>query len=422
MTLTLTLEVARNLGVAALAGLAVGIEREWSGHASGPAARFAGARTFFLLGLLGGVAGWLTTGGLPALAALLLAGGIALTVAAYAMAARRSLADIEGTTEVAALVVLALGSVAGLGFPLLTSSAVAVMVLALVEKSRIQQLVHRIGEREMAAALQFAVLALVVLPLLPEGPYGPFDSIRPRALWIVVLLFSGLSFAGYLARRAAGPARGYAVTGLLGGVVSSTAVTLGFARHSRSEPALSSALALGVVAASTVVFPRVLLVGAVLNPAFAWASVRYLLPALLVGGAAVAITLIRRPSHPPDHPAELRSPLGLWSAIKMALGFQVVLLFVPFVEKLWGTPGVLTSAAIFGMTDMDALTFSMARLAASPASLPLAAQALVVGALANTLFKLGVALVIGSASFRRQAGAGLAAVAAACGLGLWIAG
>lgn len=122
--------MARNLGVSALAGLAVGIEREWSGHASGPAARFAGARTFFLLGLLGGVAGWLTTGGLLALAALLLAGSVALTVAAYVMAARRSPADIEGTTEVAALVVLALGAVAGLGFPLLTSAALAVGALA----------------------------------------------------------------------------------------------------------------------------------------------------------------------------------------------------------------------------------------------------------------------------------------------------
>ncbi len=422
MTLTLSLEVARNLSVAALAGLAVGIEREWSGHASGPAARFAGARTFFLIGLLGGLAGWLTTGGLAALAALLLAGGIALTVAAYAMAARRSPADIEGTTEVAALVVLALGAVAGLGFPLLTSAAVAVIVLALVEKSRIQQLVRRIGEREMTAALQFAVLALVILPLLPEGPYGPFDSIRPRALWAVVLLFSGLSFAGYLARRAVGATRGYAVTGLLGGIVSSTAVTLTFARHSRAEPALSPALALGVVGASTVVLPRVLLVGAMLNPAFAVASLAYLLPALLVGAAVVAITVLRRPSHPPDHPTDLRSPLGLWSAIKMAVAFQAVLLLVPFAQQLWGTPGVLTSAVIVGITDMDALTLSMARLASSPTSLPIAAQALAVGALASALFKLSLALALGAAPFRRRAASGIAAVAAACALGLWLAG
>jgi uncharacterized membrane protein (DUF4010 family) len=421
MTLALSLEVTRNLGVAALAGLAVGIEREWSGHASGPAARFAGARTFFLLGLLGGVAGWLATGGLGALAVLLMAGGIALTVVAYAMAARRSPADIEGTTEVAALAVLALAAVAGLGFPLLTGAAVSVIVLVLVEKSRIQQLVRRIGEREMGAALQFAVLALVILPLLPEGPYGPFDSIRPRALWAVVLLFSGLSFAGYLARHAVGATRGYAVTGLLGGVVSSTAVTLDFARHSRSEPVLSSAFALGVIGASTMLLPRVLLLGAVLSPAFAWASLGYLLPALLVGGTIVAITLLRAPRHPENHPAEMRSPLGLGSAVKMAVGFQVVLLLVPLVQKVWGAPGVLGSAVLLGISDMDALTLSMAKLADSPASVALAAQALGIGALASTLFKLGLVLALGSGPFRRRAAAGLAGLAVACSLGLWLA-
>lgn len=421
MTLALGLDLARNLGVAALAGLAVGIEREWSGHATGPAARFAGARTFLLLGLLGGLAGWLATGGLLTLAALLLAGGIALTVAAYIMAARRTPADIDGTTEAAALAVLALGAVAGLGFPLLTSAAVSVILLVLVEKSRIQHLVGRIGEREMGAALQFAVLALVILPLLPVGPYGPFDSIRPRALWAVVLLFSGLSFAGYLARRAVGATRGYAVTGLLGGVVSSTAVTLGFARHSRSEPALSSGLALGVMGASTMVLPRVLLLGAVLNPAVAWASLGYLGPALLVGGTIVALTLLRAPRQPENHPAEVRSPLGLWSAIKMAVGFQIVLLLVPLAQKMWGTPGVMGSAVIVGISDMDALTLSMTRLADSPASVALAARALGVGALASTLFKLGLALALGSGPFRRRVAVGLAALGTACALGLWLA-
>src|SRR5512137_3220674 len=132
LALTLDLETAGHLGVAALAGLAVGIEREWSGHATGPAARFAGARTFFLLGILGGLSGWLTAGGLALLGALILGGAIALTVAAYVAAARRGdAAAVEGTTEVAALAVLALGAVAGLGFPLLTSGAVAIMVLAL---------------------------------------------------------------------------------------------------------------------------------------------------------------------------------------------------------------------------------------------------------------------------------------------------
>ena len=131
--------VASGLAVAGLAGLAVGVEREWSGHTTGPAARFAGVRTFLLLGLLGGLAGWLIGEGLKELGVLLLAGGSALTVAAYVMAARRGGDTVEGTTEVAGLVVLALGAVSGLGFPLVTSAVASVMVLALIEKTRIHR-------------------------------------------------------------------------------------------------------------------------------------------------------------------------------------------------------------------------------------------------------------------------------------------
>ena len=160
------LDIASRLAVAALVGLAIGMEREWSGHASGPQARFAGARTFLLLGLLGGLAGWLASRGFVAGAALLLAGGAALAVAAYVIGVQRT-QDVDGTTETAALVVLALGTVAGLG----------------------------------QLAIAGGAGALVVLPALPAGPYGPLGGIRPRALWTVVLLFCALNFAGYLARR-----------------------------------------------------------------------------------------------------------------------------------------------------------------------------------------------------------------------------
>src|SRR5512134_2614078 len=183
------------LALAGLAGLAVGIEREWSGHASGPGARFAGVRTFLLLGLLGGVAGWLTTEGLIAVAGVLLAGGAALTIVAYFTASRAS-GDPDGTTEAAALLVLGVGALCGMGHGRLGSGIAAVAVVALAEKSRIQGLVRRIGEVELRAALQFAVLALVVLPLLPTGPYGPLGGVRPQALWILVLVFSGLNFLG----------------------------------------------------------------------------------------------------------------------------------------------------------------------------------------------------------------------------------
>lgn len=419
LELALDLETAGHLGVAALAGLAVGIEREWSGHATGPAARFAGARTFLLLGMLGGLAGWLTAAGLDLLGGLILAGAIALTVAAYVAAARHGDAAVEGTTEVAALTVLALGAVAGLGYPLLTSGAVAIMVLALVEKTRIQQTIHRIGQREITAALQFAVLALVILPLLPEGPYGPFDSIRPRTLWTVVLLFSGINFAGYIARRAVGESRGFPVTGMLGGIISSTAVTLAFSRTSRREPALALPLATGVLAACTVLLLRVALVTTLLNPPVTVALAVYLLPPLVVGAVVVAIALLR-PKADHTEAGRAESPLGLWSSLRMAVAFQVVLTFIPLVQQTWGVTGVLASAALLGATDLDALTFSMCRLAAGGDGVALAAEGIAIGILVNTVVKLGITLGLGSSPFRRWASTGLGALGAASALGLWL--
>ena len=408
MTIQLDSAAAGALAVAGLAGLAVGIEREWSGHATGPAARFAGARTFLLIGLLGGIAGWLIGGGLMIAGGLLIAGESALTVAAYVMAARRGGDSTEGTTEVAALLVLALGVVSGLGFPLLTSAVASVMVLALVEKTRIHAAISKVGERELAAALQFAVLALVILPLLPEGPYGPFDSIRPRALWAAVLLLSGLNFAGYLARRAIGVTRGYGLTGLLGGMVSSTIVTLQFARRSRGEPTAGRALAVGVLGACTALVPRIAIVSTAFNPALGVRLAPYLVPILALGAASVAFAFnrARREASAESLPDE-HSPLGLWSALRMAVGFQIVLFIIPYAERWWGAAGVRVSAIALGLTDMDALTYSMAKFGTSADTVWLAAQAIVIGLLSNTVFKLALALALGSGTFRRVAGLGL---------------
>lgn len=418
------LTVAARLGVAALAGLAVGIEREWSGHATGPNARFAGVRTFFLLGVLGGLAGWLTDGGLVPIAAILLASGVLLTLAAYIMAARQGGAAIDGTTEAAALVVLALGTAAGLGFLLVASAIASIMVLALAEKTRIQEAIERLGAPEFAAALQFAVLALVVLPLLPEGPFGPYDSIRPRALWTVVLLFSALNFAGYLATRAIGASRGYSITGLLGGLVSSTAVTLQSSQHSRDAgEKVGRALGAGVIGACTVLLLRVTAITVVLKPELGLALAPYLAPVLGVGIVAF-VAAYRSHGHEGKTAVaeDTRSPLGLWAAIKMALAFQVVLLAVPFVQQWLGPRGVLASAAVLGFTDVDALTYSMTRLADGADAIALGARGVAIGVLSNTALKLLIALIVGRGEFRRVAGPGLVALGIASGLGLWIGG
>jgi len=400
----------------------VGIEREWSGHASGPGARFAGARTFLLLGILGGVAGLLLSEGVVAAAAVLLAGAGALTVTAYAMAARREGEEpVDGTTEAAALVVLALAVLAGLDHLRLAAAVGAVLVLALREKSAIQGFVRRIGEVELRAALQFAVLALVLLPILPAGPYGPLGGIRPRDLWMVVLLVSGLNFAGYLARRAVGETRGTAVAGLLGGLVSSTAVALTFARQSRDDAGTGRPLALGVVGACTVLLPRVTLLTLALEPGLTPHLLPYFVPPLAVGVLALMLGSRQPPmggSAPPS--SEQRSPLRLGSAILLALGFQAVLMLMALVRDRFGQSGVLASAALLGLTDMDALTFSMSRLAGTADLASLAALAIAVGVLANTILKLGVVLVVGHGEFRRRAGLWLVGLALASVAGVWL--
>lgn len=415
--------IAIRLGIAGLVGLAVGVEREWSGHASGPAGRFAGVRTFLLLGATGGIAGWLSdSGAMPVAVALVLMAGLVI-VAAYLAATRRTPDDLDGTTEVAALAVVAVGILAGRGLLALAGGAVAVMLLFLSEKATIRRLLTTIEDEEIRAAFQFAVLALVVLPALPEGPYGPFDVIRPRLIWGVVLIFSGLNFIGYLVRRVVGDARGFLITGLLGGLVSSTAVTLAYARRSRSEPHHATALAAGTVGACTVLLVRILAVTLALNPAFAGRAATWL-GAMLAAAVVLTLFAATRPQESgPDQPVESGNPLQLGVAIQMAVAFQLVLLGIEFARARFGEPGVFLGAGLAGLADMDALTLSMSRLARQATMLETAAAALVVGVVSNTLLKTGLAVLLGAPEYRRKVTPALLLMAAvAVASWIWLRG
>ena len=331
---------------------------------------------------------------------------------AYIAASRQ---DVDGTTEVAALVVLAAGVMAGTGAVRLASGVIALVTLLLVEKSRLHSLVQRIDDVGLRSGVRFAVMALVVLPLLPQGPYGPLGGIRPRELWALVLFFSGLSFAGYVARRVVGPGQGYFVTGLLGGLVSSTNVTFTFARTSRTDPVMDRALAFGAVAANATLYPRVIVATAILNAAVMTPLVLYLAAPAVVA-ALVAAAGARRSTAVEGAPdVSLENPLQLAGALQMAVLFQAVLVAVHLARNWWGASGVLTSAAVLGLTDVDALTVSMARGAAQTVSPEVAATAIAIGVLANTGMKLGLALFFGSRRFRMIAGSALALMLLALG-------
>jgi len=405
------------LVIATLGGAMVGLERQWSGHADGPAARFAGIRTFTMLGAIAGLSGWLWNAGVTTPAAILFAGAVIIVAAAYIAGSRH---DIDGTTEVAAIVVLAAGVVAGLGWIRLASGIVALTTLILVEKSRLHSLVRRIDDVGLRSGVRFAVMALVILPLLPEGPYGPLGGIRPRQLWALVLFFSGLSFAGYVARRIVGPGHGYLATGLLGGMISSTNVTFTFARTSRTDDALARPLAFGAVAANAMLYPRVLIATAILNVAVLPWLYPYLIAPAVVAALIAALGAWRAPRDgAPELP--LQNPLQLAGALQMAALFQIVLMVVHVARQWWGASGVLTSAAVLGLTDVDALTVSMTRDVAYSVSPAVAATAIAAGVFSNTAMKLGLAVVLGSARFRMIAGGALVLMLAALGTAIALA-
>jgi uncharacterized membrane protein (DUF4010 family) len=338
---------------------------------------------------------------------VLAAGATALVVAGYTAASRT---DIDATTEASALVVVAAGVLAGLGQLMLASASIAATSFFLLEKSRLHALAARIDDEALRAAVRFAVMAVVVLPLLPAGPFGPWDTVRPRELWLIVLFCSGLSFAAFLARRAVGDRHGYPLAGLLGGLISSTNVTFTFAQASRGPYAAGAALALGVAAACTILFLRVAIVAAALNPALAREALPFLLPPLGAGIIVVAWGLWRS-TDAAEHVAAPTNPLQLRGAIQMALVFQAVLIAVELAHRTLGNAGLLLSGAVLGLTDVDALTVAMARGGADSAET--AARVLAVGILANTLMKIAIAASVGRGVFRRSAVPALAVLAVA---------
>jgi uncharacterized membrane protein (DUF4010 family) len=402
------------IAIAALGGAAIGVERQWSGHASGSNARFGGVRTFTLVGGVAGLAGWLTAERHAGAALVLVAGAVAIVVAGYLAASRR---DVDATTETAGLVVIGAGFAAGLGWITVASGVVAVTTLLLVEKTALHSFVRRMNTEELRAASLFAVMAVVVLPLLPAGPIATLGGLKPRELWLLVLLFSGLSFCGYITRRIFGAERGYPVAGLLAGLVSSTNATLTFARHSRAEPGLARPLAVGAIAACTMLFPRIFVALLVLNSAVAVALLPYIALPAAVGAATLAWRW--RTTTVESEPAATTNPLQLVPALQMAATFQAVLFAVEWAHRQFGAGGLMASGAVLGLTDVDALTISMAR--SGGIAPQIAAQAIAIGVLVNCVLKSVLAVTLGTRPFAKAVGTTVGAMAAGIGISLAIA-
>jgi uncharacterized membrane protein (DUF4010 family) len=276
--------------------------------------------------------------------------------------------------------------------------------LLLTLKDYLHRLARRVELVDVEATLKFAVISLIILPLLPNAAFGPppLDVINPYKIWLMVVLIAGLNFLGYVLVKVFGSEHGLVVTGILGGLVSSTAVTLSFSQRSRQEPAMSSAFVLAIVVAWTIMFLRVVVIVGMVSRSLAGDLA---LALGLMAGAGLLVSLVlwqRTRFHGKGVVTAGPNPFELGEAIKFGLLFGVVTVVAKAAEVYLGETGLYIAGAVAGLTDVDAISLSMANLAAAePASLTIAARTIVIAVVSNTLTKTGMAVFLGAPALRR---------------------
>jgi uncharacterized membrane protein (DUF4010 family) len=413
--LDLALRIAAALGL----GLLLGIERERKRDAE---LFFGGVRTFALIALLGAVGafmerelnqGWLIIAAFVALSALV--------IVSYATTAARG--ELGITTEISAMLAFIVGALCGWQHVGVASVATVVCLLLLTFKDFLHRLARRVELADIEATLTFAVISVIILPLLPNQNFGPppLDVINPYKIWLMVVLIAGLNFLGYVLVKVLGNEHGLALTGILGGLVSSTAVTLSFSQRSRREPEMSSAFVLAIVIAWTIMFLRVVIMVGIINRALA-ASLAVALGCMALAGLLVCLALWRRRAHETGVVTAGANPFELGEAIKFGLLFGIVTIVAKAAEVYLGATGLYLAGAVAGATDVDAIALSMAnRATTTPESIKIAAYTIVIAVISNTLVKAGMVAFMGAPAMRRTIVLVTLILFLAAAVGAWIA-
>jgi uncharacterized membrane protein (DUF4010 family) len=399
------------MGVALGVGLTVGLERGWRAREAAEGSRIAGWRTFGLIGLAAGI--WADIGGsnLVALGMALLAITVSLAVAYWRKS--ETSADRSATTLVAAIVTFALGGLAGQGHTIEAGAGAVVMTAMLSAKSTLHGWLKRLSEIELRAALQFLLISVVILPILPNRGFGPYDALNPYQIWLMVVFVAGLSFAGYAAMRIWGQQAGLMLTALLGGIVASTAIAFDFSRRAAAGSSPLRLLAAGIVAASGVSFVRTAILVGVFQRA--WLPVAGIPIAAMVAASGCAVWLLSRggPHEQPLQSQAVRNPLELRSALQLGLVLAVALVLSEWLRRHAGSAGLAGLSAITGVVEIDATTISLSKMVGEGLSKPTATLMLLLGLTTNALLKMVVITAVGGARLALAVGLSFVLVAAA---------
>ena len=397
-------DIFYRFGVALAIGFLIGLQREYA-YGGSDREISTGERTLALMGLLGCAAAMATdilASPWPFVGVLLLLGG--LIAVSYFISAWQGQMGL--TTEVAALMTILTGALCYWNHIGLAAALAVATVVLLSLKLETDRFVQHITREDVYATLKFAVITAIILPVLPNRTFGapPLDVLNPYKVWLMVIFISAINFLGYVLVKVVGSRQGIGLTGLLGGLVSSTAVTLSFSQRSQKQSELAKPFALAITVAWTVMFARVVVVVAVLNSDLLQAFWPPMAASVVLGLAYCAyLYLSQRGDEGEGGEVKASNPFELGPAIKFGLIYGVILLVSKAAQMYLGNAGVYLSSLLAGLTDVDAITLSMSELSSGGGGLELstAARAVVLAAMSNTAVKGGIVLTSGSSTLRR---------------------
>lgn len=416
----------QDFGAALLIGVLIGIDRERKKEVE-DTADIAGLRTFILLALAGAVSAWLAMQVSPwifAAMSLVVGGQVIFGYFAYT----RHNPSYGITTEIAAIFVFLLGGCAVFGYRELALGMAVITSVALAFKPALHGMVAKLRQDDIHAGVKLLIASFIVLPLLPDQTIDPWDAINPNRIWWLVILISGLSLVGYVATRWLGTQHGNALTGLFGGMASSTAVTLTFAKRSVDESrqqhqgeTLYKSLAAGVLLAWAIMFVRVIAAVSIVYRPLVWPLIWPMAAmGLLVAAAAFWYWYrSRKTDSSEEDEVPLKNPFSLVSAMKFAAFFTLIELIVQLVKTYASEQGFYAVAAIAGLTDVDAITLAMSQYASEADDLRIAVTAITIAVLSNTLVKCGLVCFFGSRPMAWRVASVTVAVVVAGVLTLW---
>lgn len=390
-----------NLFVALLLGAIVGTQRGWVMRNSVEGSRVAGIRTFSLVGLLGGLVGILANLYTPLLLGFALIALVILACIAFVIQQRKS-EDISISGVVSLIITFVLGSLAVSGEPVLAAAAAVITAVVLDNKRELHQALQRLQEYELDAALRLLLISIVLLPLLPNQAYGPWNALNPYEIWWMVVLIASISFVGYFAIKIGGAKRGILFTSVFAGLSSSTALTLQFSHLSREQSSISPLLASGILLSCGTMFPRLLIVLSVINPQLVtllWPIVMIMMIALYFP----AWWIWRRSEvGKVEQSNKQTNPLALQSALFFGVVLAVIMLLSHALSDLFGNAGVLILSALSGITDVDAISLALGRQSTQTLSVETAALGILIAASVNTVVKMGMVVAIGDKALWRR--------------------